>query len=279
MKLNEVFDISTDDDLDYYVIYDHDIRGSQPIFGPSSLEDAEKFVKWVEDTNSSMHVFSKYDLEISKGMRGVRVTLPKDFDPSVISLDEVTETSDKNSGSYFPYNIADWGIGSLPENIDEIKAAMDRFINKTGLDMKVYVSGSSVSDEKSGMGYEASYSRIGLKTREPHEKTQKIIHALRKILDHFNTDYIKEGELEEGAKMVWARSGNKVIRKYRCTSGKRNGRTVSSPSQCNAPIDIKKRQKMKQTRAAKGARMVRKARKTKRFNPASKRIQQMNKGR
>lgn len=81
----------------------------------------------------------------------------------------------------------------------------------------------------------------------------------------------------EGAKMVWARTGNKVVRKYRCTDGPRKGRVVASPSQCNAPIDLKKRQKMKMTRAAKGKKMARVAKKTKRANPASRRVQQMNK--
>lgn len=82
--------------------------------------------------------------------------------------------------------------------------------------------------------------------------------------------------LAENARMVWARSGNKVVRKYRCTAGKRKGRIVSSPTACNAPIDIQKRQSMKKTRAAKGARMARKTNKTKRFNPASRRVQRLN---
>lgn len=97
--------------------------------------------------------------------------------------------------------------------------------------------------------------------------------------EFFDDDDNSAGEdLTEGARMVWARSGNKVVRKYRCTSEKRKGRVVSSPTQCNAPIDIKKRQEMRKTRAAKSSRMARKARKTKRFNPASKRIQSLNKG-
>lgn len=89
-------------------------------------------------------------------------------------------------------------------------------------------------------------------------------------------DELSEDDIEEGAKMIWARSGKKLVRKYRCTAGMRKGRIVSSPSKCGAPKDIKKRQKMKQTRLAKGARMMRKARKTKRTDPVSKRLQRLN---
>jgi hypothetical protein len=82
-------------------------------------------------------------------------------------------------------------------------------------------------------------------------------------------------EIEEG--MAWAKRGNKVVRKFRCDSGKRKGRVVSSPAQCFAAPDIKKRMKLKQTKARLGARMVRKAKKTKRVNPASKRVAALNK--
>jgi len=78
-------------------------------------------------------------------------------------------------------------------------------------------------------------------------------------------------------KQTWGRSGNKVVRKYRCTSGQRRGRIVSKMSQCFAPIDIKKRAKLKQTKARLGKRIARKTKRTKRVNPASRRIQAMNK--
>lgn len=80
-------------------------------------------------------------------------------------------------------------------------------------------------------------------------------------------------------KQVWARSGKKVVRKYRCSSGSRKGRTVSSMSQCFAPPDIKKRASMKKTKARMGQRMARKARRTKKINPASRRVQSLNKRR
>ena len=78
-------------------------------------------------------------------------------------------------------------------------------------------------------------------------------------------------------KKVWARKGNTIVRKTRCTSGPRKGRNVSDPSQCHKPINVKKRIQMKKTRAAKGNRMTRKAKKTKRINPASIKLRRLNK--
>ena len=79
-------------------------------------------------------------------------------------------------------------------------------------------------------------------------------------------------------KIVWAKKGkNNITRKYRCSFGRRKGRVVASPSQCSAPIDMKKRFTLKKTKARLGSKMARKARKTKRFNPASKRVRALNK--
>jgi len=89
------------------------------------------------------------------------------------------------------------------------------------------------------------------------------------INDIIDPDYIAEGA-------TWARSGNKVVRKYRCGGGARKGRVVSSPSQCFAPPDMKKRLRLKLTKAKQGPKMARKAKKTKRSNPASRRVQAMN---
>ena len=86
-----------------------------------------------------------------------------------------------------------------------------------------------------------------------------------------------EDDLEEG--QTWARSGKKVVRKYRCTSGPRRNRIVAKMSQCFAAPDPKKRMQMKKTRARLGSKMMRKAKKTKRINPASKRVQALNKKR
>jgi len=81
------------------------------------------------------------------------------------------------------------------------------------------------------------------------------------------------------ARMIWKKSGKKVVRAVRCTSGPRKGRVVSKASQCGAPIDIKKRMTLKRTKAKMGKRMSRKANRTKRFSPASRRVRTLNKRR
>ena len=90
------------------------------------------------------------------------------------------------------------------------------------------------------------------------------------LLREFFNDQINE-------KQVWARSGQKVVRKFRCSGGPRKGRVVSQMAQCFAAPDIKKRQTFKLTKARLGPRITRKAKKTKRINPASRRVQAMNK--
>ena len=80
-------------------------------------------------------------------------------------------------------------------------------------------------------------------------------------------------------KRVWAKSGKKVVRKYRCSGGRRHGRVVSKIQQCFAAPDMKKRFTLKKTKARLGKRMARKARRTKRINPASRRVQALNRKR
>jgi peptidoglycan hydrolase-like protein with peptidoglycan-binding domain len=84
----------------------------------------------------------------------------------------------------------------------------------------------------------------------------------------------KNEDLEE--KQVWARKGKSVVRKYRCSSGSRKGRVVSNVSQCFAAPDVKKRATLKRTKARLGSRMARKAKRTKRINPASIRLKALN---
>jgi hypothetical protein len=79
------------------------------------------------------------------------------------------------------------------------------------------------------------------------------------------------------AQLVWARKGNKLVRKFRCSVGQRKGRVVSDPSQCSKPIDLKKRLTLRKTKAKMGARIAKKANRTKRMNPASKAVQKLNK--
>lgn len=87
------------------------------------------------------------------------------------------------------------------------------------------------------------------------------------------------GESLTEARMVWRRRGKKVTRGVRCTSGRRKGRVVSTASQCSAPIDIRKRFTMKKTKAKFGKRMMKKAKRTKRINPASRRLRTLNRPR
>jgi len=80
--------------------------------------------------------------------------------------------------------------------------------------------------------------------------------------------------LEE--KVVFAKKGSKVVRKFRCLSGPRKGRTVTDIGQCFAAPDVAKRNRLKITKARLGSRMARKAKRTKRTNPASKRVKALN---
>ena len=85
------------------------------------------------------------------------------------------------------------------------------------------------------------------------------------------------GEEVYEAKMVYARKGKQVVRKYRCSSGRLKGKTVGNPASCFKPVDVKKRFTLARTKARLGSRMARKAKMTKRMNPASKRLKMLNK--
>lgn len=91
--------------------------------------------------------------------------------------------------------------------------------------------------------------------------------------------FLNERNIVTEAKVVFARRGRSVTTKFRCTVGPRQGRVVSSPAQCSKPIDLKKRFVMRKTKAAMGSRMAKKAQRTKRANPASKIVRQLNKAR
>lgn len=97
------------------------------------------------------------------------------------------------------------------------------------------------------------------------------------LTELFDIQDDEKEELTESAKIAWARVGNKVVRKYRCTSGPRQGRIVTSPADCNKSFDIKRRVKLRQTKLSKGGPMKIKRARTLRRNPASLRVQRMNK--
>lgn len=84
--------------------------------------------------------------------------------------------------------------------------------------------------------------------------------------------------------MVFARSGaggaggaGKVKLKWRCETGARAGRIVSSPQQCGAAVDVGKRAAMKKTRARTKVRQARKSKRTKKMNVSSRIMQALNK--
>ena len=91
----------------------------------------------------------------------------------------------------------------------------------------------------------------------------------------FISDVITDG-IHEG-KMIYGGTGKTVVKKYRWTFGRKKGRIVSNPSVCSAPLDIKKRFIMKKMKARMGARLQRKIKFTKKYNPASRRVRALNK--
>lgn len=82
--------------------------------------------------------------------------------------------------------------------------------------------------------------------------------------------------LEEGYVQIAGRSGNKIVRKYRCTSGSRRGRIVSKPGTCSAPKNIRSSVNIKKARRKKGSQMIIKSLRTKRATKSSKRLGKLN---
>jgi len=82
--------------------------------------------------------------------------------------------------------------------------------------------------------------------------------------------------LEEGYVQIAGRSGNKIVRKYRCTSGSRRGRIVSKPSTCTAPVNVTSKQNIKKAKRRKGAVMTIKSNRTKRARKTAKRLGVLN---
>ena len=89
----------------------------------------------------------------------------------------------------------------------------------------------------------------------------------------------EDDNFNEGVTTIFGKSGNKVVRKYRCTSGTRKGRIVAKPSTCTAPANVKAAVNMKKTRRTKGKTMSIKSSRTKRTSPASQKLRKLNVGR
>lgn len=78
------------------------------------------------------------------------------------------------------------------------------------------------------------------------------------------------------SKIAYARKGNKIIKKFVCSSGPRKGKKVKSPGDCFKRKDLKKRFTLARTKAKKGKLMTRKSNRTKKFNSRAKITQQLN---
>ena len=86
-------------------------------------------------------------------------------------------------------------------------------------------------------------------------------------------------ELTEGVVSIYGRTGDKTVRKYRCTSGSRKGRIVAKASTCTAPRNVKASRTLKQTKRKSGSAMKVKSQRTKRSNPKSLKLKLHNVGR
>jgi len=78
-------------------------------------------------------------------------------------------------------------------------------------------------------------------------------------------------------RFAFKKQGNKITRKYRCTSGPRKGQVRANPASCNAPLNIKRAHKLRQTKAKQGKTRAVKRGLTMKYNPTSRRVHQLNK--
>lgn len=86
-------------------------------------------------------------------------------------------------------------------------------------------------------------------------------------------------ELLEGFVPAWGRKpGGKMVRRYRCTTGKKKGRVVASPSTCATAVSPKKSAVLKRTKNIRGPAQSVKRKITMR-KPTSQRLSSVNRGR
>jgi hypothetical protein len=86
-------------------------------------------------------------------------------------------------------------------------------------------------------------------------------------------------EITESFVQVFGRNKGTVVRKYRCTSGSRRGRTVANPTTCSAPKNVKASNTMKTTHRKKGPAMSVKSSRTKKSNATSRNVSRQNRSR
>ena len=87
---------------------------------------------------------------------------------------------------------------------------------------------------------------------------------------------VEQEFLDEGYVQIAGRSGNKIVRKFRCTSGARRGRIVSKPSTCTAPKNVRSSINIKKAKRRKGSVMKIKAARTKRARKTTQRLKKLN---
>jgi hypothetical protein len=98
--------------------------------------------------------------------------------------------------------------------------------------------------------------------------------------DYFRSAiYLKTNKFISEASVAWRRGKGAPKQQFRCTSGPRAGRVVSSLRQCGEHPNPAKAAAMKVTRAKTKVKQARKAKRTKRVNPMSKIISRLNKAR
>lgn len=82
--------------------------------------------------------------------------------------------------------------------------------------------------------------------------------------------------LTEGALQIMGRKGNKLVRKYRCTSGSRKGRIVADPATCNKPKRVKSSINIKKAKARRSSAMKVASARTKRARGSTQRLTRIN---
>lgn len=83
-------------------------------------------------------------------------------------------------------------------------------------------------------------------------------------------------EILEGFKAVWGRNKKGLVRRYRCTDGKKKGRVVAKPSTCGTAVGQRASVNLKKLRRSKGKiQAIKRAVRMK--HPTSKRIMAINK--
>jgi GNAT superfamily N-acetyltransferase len=158
-------------------------------------------------------------------------------------------------------------------------------INKAGVDVsitddEVHITHVVTADDSKRKGY--AKRLIDSLFDEFPDKTITVSNMTGDGSSFFRSQYNvndQTGEISlSETSVVWARKSGqpRPTQKFRCASGPRAGKRVSSIKQCFAPIDVTKREQMKKTRAKTAIRQARKARKTKRIDPGARLAKMLN---